>query len=799
MIKSLFTSVVLVASAILSAETSAGNDAGAVRRLSAGPGGCCTALAIHPKDPRIMMAGLDMGYVFRTENGGKSWTVIGDNGQVNPGYRGCFALAFAGSDPDIVWAASEHGAYKSTDCGKSFRWMTSALGGDGKRWNNVVIDPADADRVYLLQGELPHQTPSRWSSGCVYFTKNGGLAWTQLVPVPAAPGNGFADLAIDPRSPVDRRRLMISGFSGLFVSRDNGVSWTDIAGNVGLPKGMRPKFGSLDAVSTPGGVRVFLTVRPDILPDGSIHGGVFVSDDFGKTWRCSNGDLPLKEHAGPIGAKNGFIVRSSPKDPDRCYLGVQRSSRIYRSDDGGKSWRPVSFPDTVYKRIDNPDGTSVTFLINSGKGNYRRSLVSRVDGVMRLAVCSSDPDSVAYSDNCGVTASSDGGGNWEDIMYDYTYAFDPGRFGKDIRPVRYTHALKSRGVHLLCSSGLHRDPHDPRVLYAGIFDHGIMISRDGGENWESPTRGLRTFAETGWGWCHAVTVDRQIPGRVYATFGTNRVYRSDDFGRTWHETGPADAVTVKRKDKMADRGVVIDYDSPPDRRTLYLCADHGLWKSADGGKNWKKLTRGLPAGPVTSLEKIGRELYAGSMRDRDSDGRPCPRHGLYRSTDGGTSWHPVAPEKLGKRIFCIAWCRDYPENIYVVTKEGSGYWGRGTIWRSRDAGQHWEAVASGREYRFVAVNPHDPDWIYTHCTSRDLLKDQPAWFRSTDGGKTWHVISGAVAMSGRLYNLLIDSVDPRRVYFHEPYAVCEYFDAEAPTAATKTGAARSGSASAEKK
>ena len=141
-----------------------------------------------------------------------------------------------------------------------------------------------------------------------------------------------------------------------------------------------------------------------------------------------------------------------------------------------------------------------------------------------------------------------------------------------------------------------------------------------------------------------------------------------------------------------------------------------------------------------------------------------------------TSWQPVFPEKFSKRIFCIAYCKKAPQNIYVITKEGSGYWGEGKIWRSSDSGKSWKLAAQGKEYRFVAVNPHDPDLIYSSYTSRDITKLQPAWVRSSNGGKSWQIISGKTAMTGRLYNLLIDDTDPQRIYFHEPYAVCEYSD-----------------------
>ena len=60
-----------------------------VRLLGPGVGGACYALAIDPANPQTIIGGLDMGFAFRTADGGRSWQVLGGDG-INPGYRGCF-------------------------------------------------------------------------------------------------------------------------------------------------------------------------------------------------------------------------------------------------------------------------------------------------------------------------------------------------------------------------------------------------------------------------------------------------------------------------------------------------------------------------------------------------------------------------------------------------------------------------------------------------------------------------------------------------------------------------------------
>ena len=94
-----------------------------VRLLGPGVGGACYALAIDPANPQTIIGGLDMGFAFRTADGGRSWQVLGGDG-INPGYRGCFQAAFAPDNPSVAWIVSEHGAYRSEDNGKTFHSLS---------------------------------------------------------------------------------------------------------------------------------------------------------------------------------------------------------------------------------------------------------------------------------------------------------------------------------------------------------------------------------------------------------------------------------------------------------------------------------------------------------------------------------------------------------------------------------------------------------------------------------------------------------------------------------------------------
>ena len=91
--------------------------------LLPGIGGAMQAIAPHPTNPDILFAGVDMGALFRSDDGGKNWTLLGTGkNNENPGLGGGFSIAVDPSNPETVWSASGE-IYKSTDGGKKWNMM----------------------------------------------------------------------------------------------------------------------------------------------------------------------------------------------------------------------------------------------------------------------------------------------------------------------------------------------------------------------------------------------------------------------------------------------------------------------------------------------------------------------------------------------------------------------------------------------------------------------------------------------------------------------------------------------------
>jgi photosystem II stability/assembly factor-like uncharacterized protein len=173
------------------------------------------------------------------------------------------------------------------------------------------------------------------------------------------------------------------------------------------------------------------------------------------------------------------------------------------------------------------------------------------------------------------------------------------------------------------------DPERVGGVYIGVEEGGIFRSPDGGDSWESLNEGLYWDV-------HTVT---PTPGgdRLYATTGGG-FYRSDDSGRQWrHVKGGIDrgyTVTFAAAPGATDRLFVAAAATPPPG--WRNGANAALYRSADGGESWTRLSKGLPAQfdrMVGALAVNGNDVYAASGSS------------LFASTDGGESWR-VAAEDL---------------------------------------------------------------------------------------------------------------------------------------------------------
>ena len=303
------------------------------RNIGPNRGGRSLGSSGSPSRPYEYYFGATGGGLWKTTDGGNEWFPVTD-GQISSSSIG--AVAVAESNPDIVYIGGGEtqlrgsitqgdGVYKTTDGGKTWKHLglqeTQAI-------SRIRVDPTNPDLVYVAA--LGHPYGENEERG-VFRSKNGGETWEKVLYV--SNKAGAADLIIDRTNPkvlyastwqVYRKAWKMWGGgpdSKLWKSVDGGDTWTDLTSNPGMPEGPIGKIGV--TVSPVDANRVWAIVEAN-------EGGVFRSDDAGKTWEKVNDERKLRQRAFYYSR-----LYADPVDRETVYgLNVD----FWKSTDGGKTF-----------------------------------------------------------------------------------------------------------------------------------------------------------------------------------------------------------------------------------------------------------------------------------------------------------------------------------------------------------------------------------------------------------------------------------------------------------------------------
>jgi photosystem II stability/assembly factor-like uncharacterized protein len=609
---------------------------------------------------------------------------------------------------------------------------------EGGNVQSLVIDPQNPNTLYA--------TGSPYVRGVgIFKSTNGGANWRAINF--GLTNTTVSSLVIVPQNPS----TIYAGTSGsgVFKSTDGGESW----GSTSLPNTF---VITALAAGAPDPATVYVAAYVGIPPTGVVSGN-YKSTDGGVTWTQIAADVP-----GQI-----QVLTIDPHNPGTVYAvadgGCCSDPGLYKSADDGLSWTivpgmegcfvtavvfPRQDPKIIYAAGSCYDATgseaTVRTVFRSTDAGASWQRVN--DGLPEIALISAltiDPQDPAtlYAGTPvdGVFKTTDGGTTWQAVY--------PG--------------LKPPSVNALAI-----DPQNPNRIYIGSGT-GVLTSTDGGASWNSANSGLHANPVT------ALALDPEDSSTLYAAAlgksfinesgklqdAAGGLFKSTDRGTTWNSVNPAINAVTERVIVAPDRAVyacttyglfkssdagtswtalspfptaegvlgpnpnfcgtvAIDPENPA---TIYA-GDlfSGVLKSADGGTTWRTAHAGLPAYgnlslPVRALAidpTNPERLYAAT--DAFLSNRPIP-YGLFQSTDGATTWNPVAlpPTDQGIRALVIA--AQVPSAMYAATFAG--------LFKSIDAGTTWSSVNFGIDTSSVwdlAVDPQNPSTLYA-ATGRGIL------------------------------------------------------------------------------
>jgi photosystem II stability/assembly factor-like uncharacterized protein len=613
------------------------------RNIGPSRGGRVVAGAGVPGQPNVYYFGGTGGGVWKTTDAGGSWNPMTD-GQLGTGSVG--AVAVAESDPNVVYVGMGEGClrgnvshgdgvYRSTDAGRTWKHLGLA---STEQIGRVRVHPKDPDLVYVAAiGHTFGPNPDRG----VFRSRDGGRNWEKVLFVDA--NTGAVDLAMDPTNP----RVLYAAFwqvrrspwgfesgglgSSLWKSTDGGDTWKKLAAE-GLPsKGPWGRIGV--AVSPARPDRVWAVIEAE-------DGGVFRSDDAGRTWRRTNEDRRLRQRAWYY-----THVFADPKNAEVVYvLNVQ----FFRSQDGGKTFDRIRVP-----HGDNHD----------------------------LWIAPEDPKRMIEGNDGGATVSLDGGANWTSqdnqptaqfyhVVADDRFPYHVYGAQQDNSTVAIASRTSGAGIGPAdwydvggCESGyIAPRPGDPDVVYAGCY--GGFISR-----WDKRTDQLRNVTvwpdnPMGHGvegmkyrfqWTFPIVSSPHDPAAVYAA--GNRVFRSTNDGASWEAISPdltrndptkygaTGGPITKDNTSVEYYGTVFAFaESPIEKGLLWAGSDDGLVHvSRDAGKTWTNVTpKDLPEWSLISQVDPSPHdpgtMFLAANRYKLDDRRPF----LYQTTDYGQTWKRIS-------------------------------------------------------------------------------------------------------------------------------------------------------------
>jgi len=637
--------------------------------------------------PNTYYFGAVSGGIWKTTNGGLSWTPVFDDKPVSS----IGSIAVAESDPNVVYAGTGEacirgnisygdGVYKSTDAGKT--WTNVGLG-DTRHIGRVLVDPRNADVVYVAA--LGHAYGPNKDRG-VYRSIDGGKNWEKVLYV--SDKAGAIDLAMDRANP----RILFASFweayrtpwsltsggpgSALYKSTDGGTTWKKIEGH-GWPSAVLGRIGVSISPADPNRVYAIVEALEEL-------GGVYRSDDGGEHWTHTTDDHRLRSRAWYY-----THITADPKSPDVAYA---LDTAIFRTIDAGKTWAPLS---------GLPHGDHHSLWIDP-----------------------TNPLRMANANDGGGTISVDGGQTWTrqdtqptaqfyHIIADDQFPYSVYGAQQDNTPVRVP-TRSDRGRigppdWAVIGGGeagyVAVDTADQNITYAGDY-WGILVRSDrrNGQQknvqvWPDDSDGHEAAdVRYRFQWTEPIVASRHDPKKLY--YAGSIVFVSKDRGQHWSPISPD--LTRNDKSKQArsggpitDENISVEYydtvftlaESPLQAGLLWAGTDDGLVHvSQDDGKNWTKVTpKEMPEWSMVSLLDPSPHDAASAFiavdRHKFDDFKPY----LYKTHDSGKTWTRIStgiPD--GSYVHAV---REDPKRkglLYAGTETG--------VYVSFDDGAHWQSL-----------------------------------------------------------------------------------------------------------
>lgn len=596
--------------------------------------GRVNCIAFHPSDSNIIFAGTSSGGVWKTTNGGLTWTANSDG---LPILR-VSDIAIAAGNPNIMYVATgdyekvayrfpssnfSHygvGLYKSIDAGMT--WTPTSLS------LQAVNHPQAMIGTVLINPNNPNDILVSGFDG-IQKSNDGGTTWTTTF------DSLIWDLKQDPTNfnvlyaGSGHVRNYQKGRAEIYKSSDFGATWTRIGASIP---------NQIDSV-----VRIELAIAPSntnylyALTINTNYGthGVYQSTDAGTTWTLQlNGDsLNLMGwHDGNTSYDStgqgwyDVTLITDHSDPNKVYVG---GVNMWGSENGGQDWGLVTYWINYFGKSVHADHHQVKhnpltnqYFVCSDGG------IDRTDSLLLGSLFGGLPTQwTSISDNIANTEFYRIGlGNLSSKLMGGSQ--DNGTFLND---GAWANVIGGDGMECMV------DHQNEQILYGTYYYGALNRSDDGGANFIGGLTDTITASNEKGAWVTPFVMNAQNSSTIYTGFGN--VWKSMNQGATWMKLSPFDTITGLGYPQRI-RTLAVDM---LDSQTIYLAKEPiwsrslmaSVWVTRDEGATWTDISAGLPFNRVYINDvAIGNGpdtawVVCGGIEQGEK---------VYQTNDGGTTW-----------------------------------------------------------------------------------------------------------------------------------------------------------------
>ncbi|HUX95268.1 MAG TPA: hypothetical protein VMV47_05995 [Bacteroidales bacterium] len=664
--------------------------------------------AVNHKNHSEIYAAVAAGNIWKTTNNGTTWTPVFDK-------YGSYAIGCLKIDPEnpfVIWAGTGEnthqrqlgygdGVYKSEDGGAT--WKNMGLK-ESRQIGMIEIDPRNTDIVYVAaEGSI-------WGPGGergLYKTTDGGKSWNKILNV--SENTGINNVVLDPRNPdviyatsEQRRRHVYTKIGGgpesaVYKSKDGGKTWDKIM--KGLP--------SVDI----GGMGIAISpVNPDVLyiimEAAGESGGFFRSVNRGASWEKMSSHRESGQYYNEI--------TCDPKNVDIVYS-TETVSQV--TTDGGKTWNRIG---NNQRHVDDhaiwidPDDTQ-HFYIGGDGGIYET-----YDGGKNFIFKSNLPVTQFYR------VAVDNAFPFYNI---YGGTQDNNSMGGPSRNINRDGVVNDNWTVTMGGDGfwVAVDPEDENIVYTEYqYGNAYVWDKKSEEAYyirPVPQEGEMTYK---WYWDTPLIISPHNRERIY--MAANKVFRSDDRGKTWEVIsddlsrkedrnqfkvmGKYWSIDAVAKDVSTSLwGLVVSLaESKVKKDLVYAGTDDGVIAvTEDGGKTWNKITT-FPGVPQYSLvsdilpDKFNENVVYASFNNMLSDDfKPY----ILKSSDKGKTWVTITSKLPDNGTIHTIEQDNVNPNLLFAGSEFS-------FFISIDGGNEWIEFKSGLPtiaVRDIAIQERENDLV----------------------------------------------------------------------------------------